>query len=70
LPIVRSFSISADPSTLNTVLELMAFRHVATKIYGFLIDDDKLEVIVGRIRNEHDNISKLVSQVLETVINK
>jgi len=48
----------------------MAFRHVATKIYGFLIDDDKLEVVVDRIKNEHDNISKLVSQVLEAVINK
>jgi len=68
--LVRILNISADQSTLNTVLELMAFRHVATKIYGFLIDDDKLEVVVDRIKNEHENISELVRQVLEAVVNK
>ncbi len=68
--LVNTLNISANQSTLNTVLELMAFRHVVTKIYGFLIDDDKLEVVVDRIKNEHNNISKLVTQVLEAVVNK
>jgi len=35
-----------------------------------MIDDDSLEVVVDRIRNEYENIPKLVSQVLEAVINK
>ncbi len=68
--LVKKLNVSASQSTLDTILELMAFRHVATKIYGFLIDDDKLDAVVNRIKNEHDNISKLVRQVLEAVNNK
>ncbi len=66
--LVNTLNINADQSTLNTILELMAFRHVATKIYGFLIDEDKLQVIVNRIKNEHANISRLINQVLAAVI--
>ena len=66
--LVNSLNINADQSSLNTILELMAFRHVATKIYGFLIDEDKLKVIVSRIKDEHTNISQLISQVLEVIL--
>ncbi|MCI5145356.1 MAG: hypothetical protein D3923_07440 [Candidatus Electrothrix sp. AR3] len=68
--LVENMNIESDQSTLNAVLELMAFRHVATKIYGFLIDEEKLEVIVGQIKNEHQNISKLLNRVLEAVIDQ
>ncbi len=63
-------NIHANQSTLHAILELMAFRHVATKIYGFLIDRDKLEVVAGRIKSEHSNISNLVTQVCDAILNK
>ena len=40
------YQVTLEPRTLRICLELMAFRHVATKIYGFLIDEAKLAVIV------------------------
>jgi len=43
-----------NPHTLQICLELMAFRHVATKIYGFLIDEAKLIVIVSNPNSELD----------------
>ncbi|MGE0087790.1 MAG: hypothetical protein AB7S75_25545 [Desulfococcaceae bacterium] len=67
--LVKKFNITARQSTLNAILELMAFRHVATKIYGFLIDRDKLEIVADRIKNEHSNISELIIQLVEAVVN-
>jgi hypothetical protein len=65
-----NLGIDAGQSTLNVILELMAFRHVATKIYGFLIDDDKLNAVVNRIRGEHRNIVNLFNWTLEAVVNQ
>ncbi|MCX6049643.1 MAG: hypothetical protein NT075_31475 [Chloroflexi bacterium] len=52
---------------LKVFLELMAFRHVATKIYGFLIDEAKLTVIVTRIKTEHSNIVSIFDQLLSSI---
>ena len=65
--LVREREIPAEATTLNTILELMAFRHVATKIYAFLIDEKKLEVIVTKITNEHSQIVLLFNQLLASV---
>ncbi|MBI5650851.1 MAG: hypothetical protein HZC40_10480 [Chloroflexi bacterium] len=47
-------------STLIAVIEtLMAFRHVATKIYGFLIDWGKLKSVVEMIVVHHARIVSL-----------
>jgi len=45
--------------TMRTIENLMAFRHVATKIYGFMIDREKLEVVVTDIRSRHSQIVEL-----------
>lgn len=60
--------VTLDPGTLRICLELMAFRHVATKIYGFLIDEAKLAVIVNRVEDSHDRITKLVEDLLQEVL--
>jgi hypothetical protein len=48
----------------------MAFRHVATKIYGFLIDEAKLAVIVSRVEDSHDNIIALIEDLLREVLQR
>ncbi len=53
--------------TRQTLLELMAFRHVATKIYGFLIDENKLQLIISRITTEHENIRLLILRILQVL---
>ena len=52
---------------LKVFLEWMAFRHVATKIYGFLIDETKLAVIATRIKTEHSNIVTVFDQRLTSI---
>ena len=59
--------VVSTESTLSAIAELMAFRHVATKIYGFLIDEAKLDVIVARINTEHTSIMLIVRRLLESV---
>lgn len=49
----HTFSIEIIP----VIEELMAFRHVATKIYGFLLDRKKLDVIVQQIKSNHKGIT-------------
>lgn len=48
------------------ITNLMAFRLVATKIYGFLIDADKLNVIVEDIHTHHSEIAQIFYELLET----
>ncbi len=45
----------------------MAFRHVATKIYGFLLDWNKLESIVSKILRSHKKINSLFLRVVESL---
>ena len=42
-----------NPKMLVALQTLMAFRHVATKIYGFLIEWEKLNVVVTDIQRFH-----------------
>ncbi|NUM78678.1 hypothetical protein HUU40_30330 [candidate division KSB1 bacterium] len=41
----------------------MAFRHVATKIYGFLINNAKLQAIIDKVVENHANIKQLFENV-------
>jgi len=65
--IAGEYEVDLDPHTLQICLELMAFRHVATKIYGFLIDEAKLIVIVSRVEDSHEQIIELVEDLLHAV---
>lgn len=49
---------------LITAIEtLMAFRHVATKIYGFLIDWSKLQSVLSLIESNHGSVVTLFSDI-------
>lgn len=64
---LQEYSISSPRDVLRFIEDMMAFRHVATKIYGFLIDWNKLKVIVDEIDVKHDMVKQafvdLVAQV-------
>lgn len=56
-----------DGTTFTVLENLMAFRHVATKIYSFLIDWDKLEVIIDDIQENHEKIKHFFINILNTI---
>lgn len=60
--------IDADKATLKVIEDLMTFRHVATKIYGFLIDSSKLQVVVREIEQNHARIKQLFDGVLDKIV--
>lgn len=51
----------------NVVTELMGFGHVATKIYGFLIDQDRLFALVKIIQSNHAGLRDVVEKSLDTL---
>lgn len=59
--------IDIDKEMLKVIEDLMTFRHVATKIYGFLIDSNKLQVIVNEIEQNHVNIKHLFEGVSDKI---
>ncbi|NEP20031.1 MAG: hypothetical protein F6J97_24610 [Leptolyngbya sp. SIO4C1] len=58
-------NVAGFQETVIIITNLMAFRHVATKIYGFLIDADKLNAIVGDINIYHSEIEQLFCDLLD-----
>ncbi|MBE9068146.1 nucleotidyltransferase domain-containing protein [Leptolyngbya cf. ectocarpi LEGE 11479] len=54
-------------NTIATIANLMAFRHVATKIYGFLIDEAKLNVVVSDIELNHQVIENLFRDLIANI---
>jgi len=64
---VSDRGIEVDEETIKVIENLMAFRHVATKIYGFLVDWDKLQVIVSDIEANHKLIKQLFTRVLDAI---
>ncbi len=65
--LLSEYEIDFDEALPGVILELMAFRHVATKIYGFLIDEVKLYVIVEKIEQSHIEIDNLF-RALQTAV--
>ena len=55
----------SDTAAIDTLENLMAFRHVATKIYGFLIDWAKLSTVVNDIQDFHPRIVALFQAVVD-----
>jgi len=56
--ILRKFELES-PKLIPVIETIMAFRHVATKIYGFLIDWNKLQSVVTLIESNHRAIVAL-----------
>lgn len=54
-----------DKSTTKVIEDLMAFRHIATKIYGFLINWDKLRFIINEIEKNHDKIKRVFVNIVK-----
>ena len=48
-----------EPALFKTLSDLMSFRHVATKIYGFLLSPEKLQRLIDQILDDHDRIKQL-----------
>lgn len=59
--------IIANAESLQIIENLMAFRHVATKIYGFLIDATKLSFVIRDIEEYHDRIKQLILDVVLSI---
>ena len=64
--LLKDRDVSDSDETVPVITNLMAFRHVATKIYGFLIDSDKLSTIVEDINSNHGKIENIFHQLLKT----
>ena len=64
---VSERGIAVDEKVIKIIENLMAFRHVATKIYGFLIDWSKLQVIVNDIAGNHNRIKQFFVDALNTI---
>lgn len=65
--LVNEKEVAVDDDILKIIENLMAFRHVATKIYGFLVDWNKLKFIISDIEGNHSVIKRLILDVLETI---
>ena len=65
--LVRESGIECEESLFNAIEDLMAFRHVATKIYGFLLDWDKLKFVISEIETYHGKIRQFFLAILETL---
>lgn len=64
---VNERSSSTNAESFEVIENLMAFRHVATKIYGFLIDANKLSFVIRDIEEHHDRIKQLMLDVVLSI---
>lgn len=65
LSVVKETGVDED--TIRVIENLMAFRHIATKIYGFLIDWNKLKFIINTIESNHNKIKGIFTNILDTI---
>jgi hypothetical protein len=63
--ILTNVGILDTQGTMEFMENLMAFRHVTTKIYGFLIDWDKLKSIIDQIEQRHGLVKLLFDDLLK-----
>ena len=59
--------IPVNEELIKLIENLMAFRHVATKIYGFLLDWKKLEFIIEDIKKCHNQVKALFFGIIDQV---
>lgn len=69
IKITEMYNILCDEQLWGIIQELMAFRHVMTKIYGFLIDLDKLKDVIEKIQRVHEQIVDLFERSLQALPN-
>lgn len=60
----EEIQIPLNEEVFAIMTELMGFRHVATKIYGFLIDHERLNDLVIIINEKHLVLRQVIEQVL------
>jgi len=60
--VLRDFNLG-EPVLVSNIETLMAFRHVATKIYGFLIDWEKLKTIINTIQANHADFVSIFREI-------
>lgn len=65
--LVSKSELKETNDTIAIITNLMAFRHVATKIYGFLIDEAKLNVVVSDIELNHQVIETLFRDLIANI---
>ncbi len=50
---------------LEAFKRLLGFRHIATKIYGFLIDLEKLDEVVASVNDTHESFVALFHEITQ-----
>lgn len=66
IKLFRQIALPPHDDNLFAVIErLMAFRHVATKIYSFLLDWNKLQSILDDITQDHNAIKQLMVETVD-----
>jgi predicted nucleotidyltransferase len=53
---------------LKQIEALMAFRHIATKIYGFLIDERKLQTVIQGVTENHSALNALFVEIVDEIL--
>ncbi len=59
--------LQATRGTIEVIENLMAFRHVTTKIYGFLIDAEKLAGVIDDVQSNHTAIKGLFRDLVDII---
>jgi hypothetical protein len=59
--------INVQYADFDAIKRLLGFRHVATKIYGFLIDEEKLTEVIATIQVNHAVFVDLFNRVAQKV---
>lgn len=59
----QTSDLEIDPALYDAIKRLLGFRHVANKIYGFLINPLKLTEIVAVIQEHHTRLVELFSGI-------
>jgi hypothetical protein len=65
--LLEESDLPLDRNLSDVVTELMGFRHVATKIYGFLIDHARLLALVKVIQTNHASLRKVVETLMNAL---
>lgn len=69
IKLFRSIALSLVPDDhpFDVIERLMAFRHVATKIYSFLLDWNKLQSILDDIMQTHLALKQLIRETVDSL---
>lgn len=59
--------VKFEPEVVKAIDDLMGFRHVVTKIYGFLLDWERLRRVVDQIALHHEKIKQIFTDAIKIV---